>query len=62
MKSFGIGLIGSGFMGKCHALAFGAVGAVFPHVPRPRLEMLADVSLEVAQDVRTAVRIRTHDR
>ena len=49
MKSIGIGLIGSGFMGKCHALAFGAVGAVFPHVQRPRLEMLADVSSETAR-------------
>ena len=49
MKSIGIGLIGSGFMGKCHALAFAAVGAVFPHVQRPRLEMLADVSPEAAE-------------
>ena len=49
MKSIGIGLIGAGFMGKCHALAFGAVKAVFPHVPRPRLEMLADTTLERAQ-------------
>ena len=36
-------------MGKCHALAFGAVKAVFPHVPRPRLEMLADTTLERAR-------------
>ena len=49
MKSIGIGLIGAGFMGKCHALAFGAVKAVFPHVPRPRLEMLADTTLERGQ-------------
>ena len=48
MKSIGIGLIGAGFMGKCHALAFGAVKAVFPHVLRPRLEMLADTTLERA--------------
>lgn len=45
MDSIGIGLIGAGFMGKCHALAFGAVEAVFPAVPRPRLEMLCDTSL-----------------
>ena len=49
MKRMGIGLIGAGFMGKCHALAFGAVGAVFPHVPRPRLEVLADTTPERAQ-------------
>ena len=49
MKSIGIGLIGSGFMGKCHALAFRAVGAVFPHVPRPRLEVQADKTLEKAE-------------
>ena len=49
MKRMGVGLIGAGFMGKCHALAFGAVGAVFPHVPHPRLEVLADATLEQAQ-------------
>ena len=46
----GIGLIGAGFMGKCHALAFGAVKAVFGDVPRPRLEALCDVTLAKAQD------------
>lgn len=43
MKSIGIGLIGTGFMGKCHALAYGAVRAVFGDVPKPRLELLCDV-------------------
>ncbi len=38
----GIGLIGSGFIGKVHALAYRAGPAVFG-VPAPRLEMLADV-------------------
>ena len=50
MDSIGIGLIGAGFMGKCHALAFGAVKAVFGDVPRPRLEVLCEVSLVKAQD------------
>ena len=36
MKDVGIGLIGTGFMGKCHAMAFGAVKAVFGDVPRGR--------------------------
>lgn len=42
MDSIGIGLIGTGFMGKCHALAYGAVKAVFGDVPAPRLEVLCD--------------------
>ena len=50
MKNIGIGLIGAGFMGKCHALAFGAVKAVFGDVPRPKLEMLCDIPLAKAQD------------
>jgi predicted dehydrogenase len=42
MAELGIGLIGTGFMGKCHALAYGAVKAVFGDVPTPRLELLCD--------------------
>ncbi|MCH9051708.1 MAG: Gfo/Idh/MocA family oxidoreductase, partial [Proteobacteria bacterium] len=49
MKDVGIGLIGTGFMGKCHAMAFGAVKAVFGDVPRPRLEFLCDPDPEVAR-------------
>ena len=33
MDRIGVGLIGTGFMGKCHAMAFGAVKAVFGDVP-----------------------------
>ncbi|MDJ1158653.1 Gfo/Idh/MocA family oxidoreductase [Chelatococcus sp. SYSU_G07232] len=43
MDSIGIGLIGTGFMGKCHALAFNAVKATMGDVPRPRLTVLCDV-------------------
>ncbi|GGF51018.1 myo-inositol 2-dehydrogenase [Aliidongia dinghuensis] len=44
MDTIGIGLIGTGFMGKCHALAFNAVKAAFEDaVPRPELRMLCDV-------------------
>lgn len=39
----GIGLIGTGFMGKAHAFAYRAVLAAFPEIPVPRLEMIADV-------------------
>ena len=49
MKDVGIGLIGTGFMGKCHAMAFGAVKATFGDVPRPRLEFLCDPDPEVAR-------------
>ena len=45
----GIGLIGGGFMGGCHAQAFRNVGLRFPDLPRVRLEMLADVDLAAAQ-------------
>jgi len=43
MRQITIGLIGTGFMGKCHALAFRSVGAVFEEAPRVGLEILADV-------------------
>ena len=42
MQSIGYGLIGTGFMGKCHALAMNAVKAAFGDAPRPRLVMLCD--------------------
>lgn len=48
MTSLGIGLIGTGFMGKCHALAYGAVKAVFGDVPTPRLELLCDTPADKA--------------
>ncbi len=41
--TLGLGLIGTGFMGKCHALAYGAVGAVFEGLPPPRLAVVCDV-------------------
>jgi predicted dehydrogenase len=43
MATLGIGLIGTGFMGKAHAIAFNAVSAVFGDIPRPRLWLLCDV-------------------
>jgi len=49
MKSLNIGLIGTGYMGKCHALAWNAVASVFGDVPRPRLAMLAEVSQDLAE-------------
>jgi predicted dehydrogenase len=48
MAGLGIGLIGTGYMGKCHALAWNAVAAVFGDVERPRLAVLAEHSQELA--------------
>lgn len=47
--TLGVALIGTGFMGKCHALAYNAVKPVFGTVPKPRLEVLCDVPLEAAK-------------
>lgn len=41
MSEIGIGIIGGGYMGKAHAVAHAAVGAVFNTRLRPRLEMVA---------------------
>lgn len=43
MERIGIGLIGTGFMGKCHAMAYGAVKAVFGDVPFVDRVLLCDV-------------------
>ena len=48
MKSLGVGLIGTGFMGKCHALAWNAVRPVFAGGPAPRLLHLAEVDAGLA--------------
>jgi predicted dehydrogenase len=47
-KELGIGLIGTGFMGKAHAFAYRAALAAFPDIPVPRLEMIADVDHGIA--------------
>lgn len=49
MKSLGIGLIGTGFMGKAHALAFGAAKAVMGDVPEAHLAVLCDTPVDKAQ-------------
>lgn len=48
MQTIGVGLIGTGYMGKCHALAWNSVKAVFGEGPRPRLVHLAEVSPDLA--------------
>lgn len=41
MAEIGVGIVGGGYMGKAHAVALSAVGAVFDTALRPRLEMIA---------------------
>jgi predicted dehydrogenase len=49
VAGLGIGLIGTGYMGKCHALAWNAVTSVFGDVERPRLVSLGEVNAELAR-------------
>lgn len=48
MNSLGVGLIGTGYMGKCHALAWTSVHAVFGTGPTIRLAHLSEVTPELA--------------
>ncbi len=54
MTQIGIGLIGGGYMGKAHAVAYSAVGAVFDTALRPRLEMIAAGTPASAERYRAA--------
>ena len=49
MDELGIGLIGTGFMGRAHALAFRSVGAVFELPVRLHLAALADADAQRAE-------------
>ncbi len=53
--SVGIGLIGSGFMGRCHANAFRSVAGLFDVPLEPRLNVLADASDELAAQAAQAL-------
>jgi predicted dehydrogenase len=44
----GVGLIGTGYMGKCHALAWNAVAPTFGDVARPRLVHLGEANADLA--------------
>ena len=48
MDTIGVGLIGTGFMGNSHAIAWNAVKPVFGDVPAVRLAHLGEVSDELA--------------
>lgn len=47
-KTLGVALIGTGFMGKCHAMAWRNVATVFGGA-QPRLELLCDTSQDQAE-------------
>jgi predicted dehydrogenase len=49
MKPLRVALIGTGYMGKCHALAWNAVAPLFGDVPRPELALLCEVTPELAE-------------
>ena len=49
MPEVRIGLIGSGYMGKAHALAYRAVPGVFSLSAQPTLELLADIDAASAE-------------
>lgn len=49
LEEIGVGLIGTGFMGKTHALAWRSARAVFGGLPRARLELLCDQPAEKAR-------------
>ncbi len=49
MGTIGVGIIGSGFMGRSHMLAFTIAPRIFPLALEPRLVALADSSFDKAQ-------------
>lgn len=49
MKEINVGLIGTGFMGKAHALGWNLVRPVFGDVPPVRLRRLGEASQELAE-------------
>ncbi len=54
MPEIGIGIVGGGYMGKAHAVAFSSVGAVFDTGLRPRLVSVAARSQASAERYRDA--------
>jgi predicted dehydrogenase len=54
MVKIGIGIVGGGYMGKAHAVAMSAVGAVFNTKLRPHLEMVCASNPASAEKYRAA--------
>src|SRR5438105_15569672 len=49
MRNIGVGVIGTGFMGKAHSVAYRAVAGIFPGSLRPDLQSVADINGEAAE-------------
>lgn len=50
VSQIGVGIVGGGYMGKAHAVAMAAVGAVFDTALRPSLEVICTTSQAGAAD------------
>ena len=59
MRQIGIGVIGTGFMGKAHAFAYRAVSGILPGT-RPELEIVADVNRAAAERAATQLGFRRY--
>lgn len=49
LREIGIGLIGTGFMGKAHAAAYRTAPAIFPDCPRTVLQVVSDINSQAAE-------------
>jgi predicted dehydrogenase len=49
MRDIGVGVIGTGSMGKAHSFAYRAVAGIFPGSLRPVLQSVADINGEAAE-------------
>jgi predicted dehydrogenase len=49
MREIGVGIVGTGFMGKAHGFAYRAVAGIFPGSLRPVLEIVADNDRQAAE-------------
>ena len=47
-KTLGIGMVGSGFMGRCHTNAYSSVAGIFEIPFIPQLKVLADATPDLA--------------
>src|SRR5713226_734798 len=49
MRNIGVGVIGTGFMGKAHSFAYRAVAGIFPASLRPVLQSVAVINVEASE-------------
>jgi predicted dehydrogenase len=52
MKTIGVGVIGTAFMGKAHSIAYSTAGVAFGATLRPSLEIVCDYNPNVASNKR----------